>query len=112
MLSATDFFPSSMTLFMNFDSTVSPKRGSGRISRRSGRRRRAIGYSFTTASRREALWDDQIAEKAVLTSDASRRISNGSACGPSHPAYRSEEHTSELQSLMRISYAVFCLTKK
>src|SRR3546814_3401455 len=27
-------------------------------------------------------------------------------------ASRSEEHTSELQSLMRISYAVFCLTKK
>src|SRR3546814_1830156 len=27
-------------------------------------------------------------------------------------AFRSEEHTSELQSLMRISYAVFCLTKK
>src|SRR3546814_9011912 len=27
-------------------------------------------------------------------------------------ARRSEEHTSELQSLMRISYAVFCLTKK
>src|SRR3546814_10448557 len=30
---------------------------------------------------------------------------------PSHPA-RSEEHTSELQSLMRISYAVFCLKKQ
>src|SRR3546814_4601196 len=30
-----------------------------------------------------------------------------------HPrAFRSEEHTSELQSLMRISYAVFCLKKK
>src|SRR3546814_4118243 len=31
-----------------------------------------------------------------------------------HPAHRarSEEHTSELQSLMRISYAVFCLKKK
>src|SRR3546814_9371939 len=27
-------------------------------------------------------------------------------------AYRSEEHTSELQSLMRISYAVFCLEEK
>src|SRR3546814_9532035 len=27
-------------------------------------------------------------------------------------SYRSEEHTSELQSLMRISYAVFCLKKK
>src|SRR3546814_3149775 len=30
---------------------------------------------------------------------------------PAHP-WRSEEHTSELQSLMRISYAVFCLIKK
>src|SRR3546814_10291516 len=29
-----------------------------------------------------------------------------------HMRYRSEEHTSELQSLMRISYAVFCLKKK
>src|SRR3546814_4957286 len=28
------------------------------------------------------------------------------------PVKRSEEHTSELQSLMRISYAVFCLKKK
>src|SRR3546814_7886793 len=28
------------------------------------------------------------------------------------PCMRSEEHTSELQSLMRISYAVFCLKKK
>src|SRR3546814_4068160 len=28
------------------------------------------------------------------------------------PSIRSEEHTSELQSLMRISYAVFCLQKK
>src|SRR3546814_4745083 len=28
------------------------------------------------------------------------------------PLARSEEHTSELQSLMRISYAVFCLKKK
>src|SRR3546814_1305685 len=33
---------------------------------------------------------------------------------PMHPEIRqrSEEHTSELQSLMRISYAVFCLKKK
>src|SRR3546814_8227978 len=42
-------------------------------------------------------------------------------CGPfgfgksrhwDHIPFRSEEHTSELQSLMRISYAVFCLKKK
>src|SRR3546814_14275898 len=32
--------------------------------------------------------------------------------GPGIGAPRSEEHTSELQSLMRISYAVFCLKKK
>src|SRR3546814_1745113 len=31
---------------------------------------------------------------------------------PSNNLLRSEEHTSELQSLMRISYAVFCLKKK
>src|SRR3546814_10427540 len=31
---------------------------------------------------------------------------------PLMDALRSEEHTSELQSLMRISYAVFCLKKK
>src|SRR3546814_4503595 len=31
---------------------------------------------------------------------------------PAARAFRSEEHTSELQSLMRISYAVFCLKKK
>src|SRR3546814_3825348 len=31
---------------------------------------------------------------------------------PIHLMSRSEEHTSELQSLMRISYAVFCLKKK
>src|SRR3546814_9689321 len=35
----------------------------------------------------------------------------GHACSQLDP-YRSEEHTSELQSLMRISYAVFCLKKQ
>src|SRR3546814_9159483 len=33
-------------------------------------------------------------------------------CGGRLGGLRSEEHTSELQSLMRISYAVFCLKKK
>src|SRR3546814_10899159 len=35
-----------------------------------------------------------------------------SAGGQSFAGVRSEEHTSELQSLMRISYAVFCLKNK
>src|SRR3546814_6733891 len=34
------------------------------------------------------------------------------ALAPDNTLCRSEEHTSELQSLMRISYAVFCLKKK
>src|SRR3546814_3395336 len=34
------------------------------------------------------------------------------ALAPQRACMRSEEHTSELQSLMRISYAVFCLKKK
>src|SRR3546814_2881281 len=38
------------------------------------------------------------------------RSAAGTAGGRTHA--RSEEHTSELQSLMRISYAVFCLKKK
>src|SRR3546814_5305384 len=41
-----------------------------------------------------------------------RRIAAAQAGGASAARARSEEHTSELQSLMRISYAVFCLKKK
>src|SRR3546814_1468221 len=37
---------------------------------------------------------------------------NAFAQAPKHTVNRSEEHTSELQSLMRISYAVFCWKKK
>src|SRR3546814_2273663 len=43
----------------------------------------------------------------VGASPESRGVRSDSAVPP-----RSEEHTSELQSLMRISYAVFCLKKK
>src|SRR3546814_1834145 len=45
-----------------------------------------------------------------LSDTASRLISLEP--GPESAPDRSEEHTSELQSLMRISYAVFCLKKK
>src|SRR3546814_5490637 len=44
-----------------------------------------------------------------------RRPQGGRGClrdGAQPAPLRSEEHTSELQSIMRISYAVFCLTKK
>src|SRR3546814_8290112 len=50
----------------------------------------------------------------VLKFDAGRDefIARGRVIRQSQPRTRSEEHTSELQSLMRSSYAVFCLTKK
>src|SRR3546814_4986517 len=42
-----------------------------------------------------------------------RKLPSGSPTSATSDTYRrSEEHTSELQSLMRISYAVFCLKKK
>src|SRR3546814_4251888 len=50
--------------------------------------------------------------------EAEKRATEGYADGqdlcrpPGSDKARSEEHTSELQSLMRISYAVFCLKKK
>src|SRR3546814_9424746 len=53
-------------------------------------------------------------EPIRLRIDAAGGLSwNGNATSLSAlPPLRSEEHTSELQSLMRISYAVFCLKKK
>src|SRR3546814_4861277 len=42
----------------------------------------------------------------------SQQYADRGACRPGGARRRSEEHTSELQSLMRISYAVFCLKKK
>src|SRR3546814_6459541 len=49
---------------------------------------------------------DQRCERAAVRPEMQR-------CFEQHEsANRSEEHTSELQSLMRISYAVFCLKKK
>src|SRR3546814_8135307 len=50
------------------------------------------------------------AKKVVKPKAAAKPVAKKSAAAKK-PA-RSEEHTSELQSLMRISYAVFCLKKK
>src|SRR3546814_4871257 len=43
----------------------------------------------------------------ILGADNWRVRTNEAVDGPCHDLFRSEEHTSELQSLMRISYAVF-----
>src|SRR3546814_4573081 len=57
----------------------------------------------------------------AISQSPDKRVQNGKRnqryCDRSHelgagpPEFRSEEHTSELQSLMRITYAVFCLKK-
>src|SRR3546814_4025205 len=65
-------------------------------------------YAATTArdpmaKRVKALNDRREQLKAGITASTSNRRAK---------LVRSEEHTSELQSLMRISYAVFCLIKK
>src|SRR3546814_5564788 len=62
---------------------------------------------------------EQAATAAAGPLQASRRVAAAARAAapklhaqPGCCAGRSEEHTSELQSLMRISYAVFCLKKK
>src|SRR3546814_7830581 len=65
---------------------------------------------FRSSGRAQDSHSQSITERqaspALATSSAGRI--NALSC----PSVRSEEHTSELQSLMRISYAVFCLKKK
>src|SRR3546814_1258564 len=71
---------------------------------------------------RSTLFAGMVAALGATTSLAPARAQPASAPGDQGPPNilfvlvddmgRSEEHTSELQSLMRISYAVFCLKKK
>src|SRR3546814_3938090 len=57
------------------------------------------------------LIDCGLDELLALGERAGRGRRSGRGCSATSGG-RSEEHTSELQSLMRISYAVFCLKKK
>src|SRR3546814_4764286 len=85
-------------------------------SRHAGRRprvRRARASAGADAQRQRAS-----GAAGRVRSDAARvgqrRRDRAHLLGRAHPArlLRSEEHTSELQSLMRLSYAVFCLKKE
>src|SRR3546814_7108744 len=63
----------------------------------------------TARRREESLQDVPVAVTAVSAESLERKqIDSIAQVGES----RSEEHTSELQSLMRLSYAVLCLTKQ
>src|SRR3546814_3654777 len=69
-----------------------------------GCRAGVAGQAGRTASGRG---DRRVAQDARQGGAAGTGVAAGARAGD-----RSEEHTSELQSLMRISYAVFCLKKK
>src|SRR3546814_2202083 len=66
-----------------------------------------LGYAFLGGQLVQALGVLRLDEQVEAVVAHSSIPSLGS-----REASRSEEHTSELQSLMRISYAVFCLKKK
>src|SRR3546814_2532753 len=62
------------------------------------------------AVRRPRLVESHVPERAFALAPAG--ADEGANDDWQRTPHRSEEHTSELQSLMRISYAVFCLKKK
>src|SRR3546814_5215761 len=80
----------------------------------------AIGVAGNTRAREATRLDvgftetdfDFRTETAEVITDGSFDIIASAMIERSGIVERSEEHTSELQSLMRISYAVFCLKKK
>src|SRR3546814_4970810 len=79
-------------------------------ARRSARRRKGDGQPRDDEGERERPRDgDRPARDAA---PAKGREARREQEHPRPDHIRSEEHTSELQSLMRISYAVFCLKKK
>src|SRR3546814_10559654 len=83
---------------------------------RKWRSRRSIGWaapaSFAAACPRNFSSMGLISPRICRTQNASAGKCQVAVSIGRHCATRSEEHTSELQSLMRISYAVFCLKKK
>src|SRR3546814_6509736 len=56
--------------------------------------------------------EQAVVDQAMIDADGTANKSKLGANAILAVSLRSEEHTSELQSLMRISYAVFCLKKK
>src|SRR3546814_8479861 len=72
-------------------------------------------YFLLIVQSEAALWQPPFARRsgqAWFATGSRPRTPNRSRGSAGCASRRSEEHTSELQSLMRISYAVFCLKKK
>src|SRR3546814_4899676 len=72
-------------------------------------RSRSCSASLASGVLHDCLWSDNATAWRMFRTGCC----DNEKAGPKRVRpFRSEEHTSELQSLMRISYAVFCLTKK
>src|SRR3546814_3431988 len=71
---------------------------------------RDLFQAFRSQAGEELVLQDNVFVEQVLPGLILRPLSEAEMDAYREP--RSEEHTSELQSLMRISYAVFCLNKK
>src|SRR3546814_10574805 len=69
------------------------------------------GEALTGLVHRDGAVDQRTRTRGVEELGQRRQLGPGAHGGADH-AERSEEHTSELQSLMRISYAGFCLKKQ
>src|SRR3546814_2877919 len=90
-------------------------RGGRSRSARHGRVARRVARRSDNELRHARAYPALAAIHATSPFAADRFRHRGQSAGPdqrSRRRSRSEEHTSELQSLMRISYAVFCLKKK
>src|SRR3546814_2531008 len=87
---------------------------SGALSRR-GYGARRVAETLRADGIAEADREEAQAQTERESWSSADRFARRKRIGPyalERPDPRSEEHTSELQSLMRISYAVFCLKKK
>src|SRR3546814_6197031 len=75
---------------------------------------RALRLAMRRAEGREIVEADQLLRRGVhrVGVERPRDLPRQTLVPCERRSARSEEHTSELQSLMRISYAVFCLKKK
>src|SRR3546814_5807697 len=100
------------TLFRSLGCLCRPRRGTASLRRAFGNQRPDQRKFAPEADHRKPIHCRHLAAFFVLRCGPSACRSTERAIEPSAARRRSEEHTSELQSLMRISYAVFCLNKK
>src|SRR3546814_2297570 len=92
----------------NRDETVIDRADRFIIDRKNPRHHLSFGYGI------HRCMGNRLAELQlrIIWEEIHKRFAKVEVTGEPERLFRSEDHTSELQSLMRISYAVFCFKKK